>query len=72
MKKIVIGLMLIGALARIGFWIKSGSQVRSYHERSGTDLICDICDDVFSGIGDLCDTCVDVVQKIGRKMKTDV
>jgi len=45
--------------------------VRSYHERSGTDLICDICDDVFSGIGDLCGTCMDVVQKIGKQMKSD-
>lgn len=72
MKKVLLALIVVGALARIGFWLKGGDDEGRYSDQSGSELICNICDDVFSGIGDLCGSCMDIVQKIGRQMKSDM
>tara|TARA_R110000824_G_scaffold11293_5_gene49342 strand:+ start:1647 stop:1859 length:213 start_codon:yes stop_codon:yes gene_type:complete len=68
-KKLIIALVLLLAVARLGNWIK-GDNTR-YEKAEAKDTICCICDDVVAGIGDLCGSCISSVQKIGKKWGYD-
>jgi len=66
-KKLLVCLVLLGAFTRLGFWINGGQNERYDNSETPRDIICTICDDAFTGIGDLCRSCVSVMEKVGKK-----